>query len=117
MTHLVSDIHGTLREEIAWSEIFHLLSPAGSISGAPKSSATQVIKENERVRGPYCGVLGWVQSDRAELSVAIRIFWKDNGIHFGTGAGITWSSKALDEWNETVLKADRLIKIAGGILS
>ena len=116
LTHLVSDIHGTLKEDISWSAIFRLLSPAGSISGAPKSSATQVIKENEGARGPYCGVLGWVESDRAELSVAIRIFWKDSGIHFGTGAGITWSSKALDEWNETVLKADRLIKIAGGNL-
>jgi para-aminobenzoate synthetase component 1 len=117
LTHLVSDIHGTLRNDVSWDEIFHLLSPAGSISGAPKSSATQVIRDNEGVRGPYCGVLGWVQSDRAELSVAIRIFWRDNGLHFGTGAGITWSSKALDEWNETVLKADRLIKIAGGSLS
>jgi para-aminobenzoate synthetase component 1 len=117
LTHLVSDIRGTLRNDVSWSEIFHLLSPAGSISGAPKSSATQVIRDNEGVRGPYCGVLGWVQSDRAELSVAIRIFWKDEGIHFGTGAGITWSSNAFDEWKETVLKADRLIKIAGGSLS
>ena len=117
LTHLVSDIHGTLVNDVSWNVIFDLLSPAGSISGAPKSSATQVIRDNEGVRGPYCGVLGWVQSDRAELSVAIRIFWKDQGIHFGTGAGITWSSNALDEWNETVLKADRLIKIAGGSLS
>ena len=117
LTHLVSDIHGTLVNNVSWNVIFDLLSPAGSISGAPKSSATQVIRDNEGVRGPYCGVLGWVQSDRAELSVAIRIFWKDQGIHFGTGAGITWSSNALDEWNETVLKADRLIKIAGGSLS
>ncbi|CAB4565518.1 MAG: anthranilate synthase component I family protein [Actinobacteria bacterium] len=117
LTHLVSDIHGTLVNDVSWNVIFDLLSPAGSISGAPKSSATQVIRDNEGVRGPYCGVLGWVQSDRAELSVAIRIFWKDQGIHVGTGAGITWSSNALDEWNETVLKADRLIKIAGGSLS
>lgn len=117
LTHLVSDIHGTLDDDVSWSAIFDLLSPAGSISGAPKSSATQVIRDNEGVRGPYCGVLGWIQSDKAELSVAIRIFWKDQGIHFGTGAGITWSSNALDEWNETVLKADRLIKIAGGSLS
>jgi para-aminobenzoate synthetase component I len=117
LTHLVSDIHGTLVNDVSWNVIFDLLSPAGSISGAPKSSATQVIRDNEGVRGPYCGVLGWVQSDRAELSVAIRIFWKDQGIHFGTGAGITWSSNALDEWNETILKADRLIKIAGGSLS
>jgi len=60
------------------------------------------------------GVLGWVQADRADLSVAIRLFWNDGGMHFGTGAGITWSSDPLEEWNETDLKADRLIKIAGG---
>jgi para-aminobenzoate synthetase component 1 len=116
LQHLVSDIHGTLKNGVSWSEIFSRLSPAGSISGAPKSSATQVIKENEVARGPYCGVLGWVQADNAELSVAIRIFWNDQGIHFGTGAGITWSSDPLEEWNETVLKADRLIKIAGGAI-
>jgi para-aminobenzoate synthetase component 1 len=114
LQHLVSDIHGTLKNDISWSSIFALLSPAGSISGAPKSSAMQVIKENEEARGPYCGVFGWVQADKAELSVAIRIFWNDRGIHFGTGAGITWSSDPVEEWNETVLKADRLIKIAGG---
>jgi para-aminobenzoate synthetase component 1 len=116
LQHLVSDIHGTLKDGVSWSEIFSRLSPAGSISGAPKSSATQVIKENEVARGPYCGVLGWVHADNAELSVAIRIFWNDQGIHFGTGAGITWSSVPLEEWNETVLKADRLIKIAGGAI-
>ena len=114
LQHLVSDVHGKLIENVSWRNIFTLLSPAGSISGAPKSSATQVIRDNERARGPYCGVLGWVHADQAELSVAIRIFWKEDGIHFGTGAGITWSSNGQEEWNETVLKADRLIKIAGG---
>jgi para-aminobenzoate synthetase component 1 len=114
LQHLVSDIQGKLLANTTWKTIFELLSPAGSISGAPKSSAVQVIKKNEVARGPYCGVLGWIQGDRAELSVAIRIFWKDNGVHFGTGAGITWSSNAEQEWDETVLKADRLIKIAGG---
>ena len=117
LQHLVSDIQGTLKEGVSWSEIFDRLSPAGSISGAPKSSATQVIQENEVARGPYCGVLGWVQADKAELSVAIRIFWNDYGVHFGTGAGITWSSEPDKEWNETILKADRLIKIAGGSLT
>jgi para-aminobenzoate synthetase component 1 len=116
LQHLVSDVQGTLKDGVSWSEIFARLSPAGSISGAPKSSATHVIVENEVARGPYCGVLGWVQADEAELSVAIRIFWNDGGVHFGTGAGITWSSDPFQEWNETVLKADRLIKIAGGVI-
>ncbi len=117
LVHLVSDIEGELRAGISWSEIFSSLQPAGSISGAPKSSAISVIKENESARGPYCGALGWVQGDACELSVAIRIFFKDSGLRFGTGAGITWGSVSIDEWEETQLKARRLISIAGGVAS
>ena len=118
LRHLVSDVIGDLRADITWPEIFHALLPAGSISGAPKSSALSVIAENEdRKRGPYCGILGWIEGDRAELSVAIRIFWQesDGKLRFGTGAGITFSSDPLAEWNETELKAERLISIAGGV--
>jgi len=60
------------------------------------------------------GALGWVKGDQAELSVAIRIFWKNEKLNFGTGAGITFSSDSLQEWEETELKASRLVKIAGG---
>lgn len=116
IVHLVSDIEGELEEGTSWSEIFKLLSPPGSISGAPKSSAVSVIEENEGKRGPYCGALGWVQGDKCELSVAIRIFYKDDKLRFGTGAGITWASVANDEWEETQLKARRLITLAGGVL-
>ena len=117
LVHLVSDIEGELRAGISWGEIFSALQPAGSISGAPKSSAISVITENENARGPYCGALGWVQGDACELSVAIRIFFKDSALRFGTGAGITWGSVPKDEWEETELKARRLISIAGGSLS
>ena len=116
LQHLVSDVKGELLDDISWSEIFEALSPPGSVSGAPKSSAVQVIAENEIDRGPYCGVLGWVEGEKAELSVAIRTFWKDSRINFGTGAGITWSSDSAAEWEETQLKARRLISIAGGEL-
>lgn len=116
LVHLVSDIEGELREQISWAEIINSLSPAGSISGAPKSSAISVISENESKRGAYCGVLGWVQGDLCELSVAIRIFTKDDKLRFGTGAGITWASNPEAEWEETQLKARRLIAIAGGDL-
>jgi para-aminobenzoate synthetase component 1 len=117
LRHLVSDVVGELRDGISWSEIFAALLPAGSISGAPKSSALSVISENEEIkRGPYCGVLGWVEGDKAELSVAIRIFWQggDGYLKFGTGAGITFGSDPESEWEETELKAERLISIAGG---
>jgi len=116
LQHLVSDVQGELIDDISWSKILSALSPPGSVSGAPKSSATQVIGANEIARGPYCGALGWVEGNQAALSVAIRTFWKDQGINFGTGAGITWGSRADAEWEETQLKARRLISIAGGEL-
>jgi para-aminobenzoate synthetase component 1 len=117
LRHLVSDVVGELRKDISWSEIFKALLPAGSISGAPKSSALSVIAENEEInRGPYFGVLVWVEGYRAELSVEIRIFWQENDgfLKFGTGAGITFGSDPVSEWEETELKAQRLISIAGG---
>jgi para-aminobenzoate synthetase component 1 len=116
LQHLVSDVQGELLDDISWSQILSALSPPGSVSGAPKSSATQVIGANEIARGPYCGALGWVEGNQAVLSVAIRTFWKDQGFNFGTGAGITWGSRADAEWEETQLKARRLISIAGGEL-
>ena len=117
--HLVSDITGRLKSGLKWSELLSCLLPAGSISGAPKSAALKVIKEVEKIdRGPYCGVIGWVDNDQALLSVGIRIFWSSNDgkINFGTGAGITWQSDANSEWEETQLKANRLISIASGAL-
>jgi para-aminobenzoate synthetase component I len=117
LQHLVSDVEGDLLSGISWSNILDSIAPPGSVSGAPKSSAVLVIAEHEKPRGPYCGILGWVQGDQAQLSVAIRIFWKDEEIHFGTGAGITFSSQSQAEWDETELKASRLIKIAAGQIS
>jgi para-aminobenzoate synthetase component 1 len=118
LSHLVSDVTGQLRMGITWAEILAALLPAGSISGAPKSAAKRIISESEqKERGTYCGVLGWVHGDKAVLSVAIRTFWRDGEfINFGTGAGITWSSEARAEWEETQLKAERLISIIGGEL-
>ena len=118
LSHLVSDVTGQLRNDVLWTEILGALLPAGSISGAPKSAAKRIISDLEVVaRGPYCGVLGWVHGDQAVLSVAIRIFWRETDyLHFGTGAGITWSSDARAEWEETQLKAERLISIVGGEL-
>ena len=118
LSHLVSDVTGTLLPEITWTDIFKALLPAGSISGAPKSAAKRIISELEPTpRSTYCGVTGWVHGDRSVISVAIRTFWREGEyIHFGTGAGITWSSDAQSEWEETQLKAERLISIVGGQL-
>ena len=114
LQHLVSDVEGDLKQGVGWKEILNAVSPPGSVSGAPKSSALSVIAEHEKPRGPYCGILGWVEGDQAQLSVAIRVFWKDEKINFGTGAGITFSSQSAAEWDETELKASRLMRIAAG---
>jgi para-aminobenzoate synthetase component 1 len=117
LSHLVSDITGELVSDVNWSSICDALLPPGSVSGAPKSSALELISRLEsKRRGPYCGALGWVENDCALLSVAIRIFWNkgDDALHFGTGAGITWGSDAQDEWHETQLKARHLLSIVGG---
>lgn len=118
ITHLVSDIEGELRAGVSWREIFEALLPPGSVSGAPKSSALKTIETREGARGPYCGALGWIHGDRAELAVAIRTFWTtgDKYLRYGTGAGITWGSDPQSEWEETQLKARHLISIAGGEL-
>lgn len=116
LAHLVSDVSGELIAGTTWSEIGAAVLPPGSVSGAPKSAALSTIAKLERARGPYCGALGWVESDCALLSVAIRTFWRKDTdeIFFGTGAGITYSSQPEAEWEETQLKARTLIAIAGG---
>ncbi|WP_207770482.1 chorismate-binding protein, partial [Frankia canadensis] len=118
LVHLVSTVRARLRPGVGWAELLAAASPAGSVSGAPKSSALRVIRELEPVaRGPYCGGIGWVDADRRRgwLSVGIRTFWFGDGrLHFGTGAAITWGSDPLDEWQETELKARRLVGLASG---
>jgi para-aminobenzoate synthetase component 1 len=118
LDHLVSDVTGELKDDLNWHQVITPLLPPGSVSGAPKSSAIRIIAEHENNRGPYCGALGWIQGDSCELAVAIRTFWKDgNVLKFGTGAGITWASDPQSEWEETELKAQRLVKIASGEIS
>ncbi|CAB4734501.1 unannotated protein [freshwater metagenome] len=119
LEHLVSDVIGEVRDEITWAQIFEEILAPGSVSGAPKESAMKIISDNEpNDRGPYCGALGWIQGDLASLSVAIRIFWRTGEkLKFGAGAGITWSSDPTLEWEETELKAAKLLSIAGGFRS
>ena len=120
LVHLVSDVEGTLPAESGWREILAALTPPGSVSGAPKSSALEVIERLENSsRGIYCGGFGWVNADNksAELAVGIRTFWQEfsagtKSLNFGTGAGITWASDPAGEWQETELKAERLLSIA-----
>ncbi|MBB5077802.1 chorismate-binding protein [Nonomuraea endophytica] len=114
--HLVSTVRARLEPGKGWPELFSATFPPGSITGAPKSSALRIINELEpEPRGPYCGAVGWVDADRgtAALAVGIRTFWiSGQEIRFGTGAGITWGSDPRREWQETELKASRLIALA-----
>jgi para-aminobenzoate synthetase component 1 len=118
LVHLVSTVRGELAPGVGWPEILGATFPPGSVTGAPKSSALRIIGEVEPAsRGPYCGAVGWVDADRrtAQLAVAIRTFWISDGtVRFGTGAGITWGSDAAREWDETELKAERLLAVASG---
>ncbi len=109
--HLVSDVRAELSQGKDLVDLLLAMSPPGSVSGAPKSSALKIIEENELSRGPYCGVIGFSDGARAELAVGIRIFWQgeDQILRFGTGAGITWGSDSELEWEETELKARKLI--------
>lgn len=124
LAHLVSSVHARLRPGVGWSELLAATFPPGSVSGAPKSSALQVIAELEPVaRGPYCGAVGYIDSDHHEavLAVGIRTFYtaadRDGAatLNFGTGAGITYASDPHEEWRETELKAERLIQLAGAL--
>ncbi|MCK9895485.1 chorismate-binding protein [Frankia sp. AgB32] len=116
LVHLVSTVRARLRPTVGWPELIEAANPAGSVSGAPKVSALQIIRELEPVpRGPYCGGIGWVDADRGHgwLSVGIRTFWfVDDQLRFGTGAAVTWGSDPEGEWRETELKAARLVGLA-----
>jgi para-aminobenzoate synthetase component 1 len=118
LVHLVSTVQGRLRAGAGWTELFAATFPPGSVTGAPKSSALRIISELEPVpRGPYCGVVGFVDADRRSgvLAVGIRTFWTaEDRVCFGTGAGITWGSDPAREWTETELKAARLLSVAQG---
>jgi para-aminobenzoate synthetase component 1 len=116
LVHLVSTVTARLAPDQGWPELLAATAPAGSVSGAPKSSALRVIDELEAVpRGVYCGAVGWVDADRrrGRLAVAIRTFeWADGRLHLGTGAGITWGSDPDREWDETELKVSRLLEVS-----
>jgi para-aminobenzoate synthetase component 1 len=118
LAHLVSTVRGRLRPGVGWVELLAATFPPGSVTGAPKLAALDLIRRLEPVRrGVYCGAIGWVDTDSGDgdLNVAIRTFWMEDGrLHLGTGGGITWDSTPQGEWEETELKARRLLSVAAG---
>jgi para-aminobenzoate synthetase component 1 len=115
--HLVSTVRGTLRPSIGLGGLVAATFPPASVTGAPKPRVLQVIEELEPVRrGVYCGAFGWVDatSRTGDLAVAIRTFTIADGCtELGVGAGIVADSQPAAEWDETELKASRLLALAG----
>ncbi len=112
LAHLVSTIQGQLGNEYTSLDALQAVFPGGSITGAPKIEAMRVIEKLERSRrGIYCGALGWVGYDGAmETNIAIRtVICDDKEIWFNVGGGITLSSNPAQEYEETLLKAERIL--------
>jgi para-aminobenzoate synthetase component 1 len=117
--HLVSTVEGQLRPEVTHLGALAACFPGGSITGAPKIRAMQIIDELEPVtRGPYTGALGYLGFNReSQLSIAIRTAVCVHGaIHFHTGAGIVADSDPAAEYEETIAKAQgfRMALLAAG---
>ena len=117
--HLVSTIDGELRDHVTLGDLIRATFPPASVTGCPKPRVVQIIEELEPTRrGVYCGAIGFVDTDRGvcDLSVAIRTFAISAGkTTFGVGGGIVADSDPGAEWEETELKARRLLEVAGTI--
>ncbi len=115
--HLVSTVVGRLRPEVGTGGLLRATFPPASITGAPKPRVLQAIEDQEASRrGVYCGAVGWidVDADALDLNVAIRTFVvTGGGTQLGVGAGIVADSDPAAEWEETELKAARLLAAAG----
>jgi len=109
--HLVSTVMAECRPETSVSDILRATFPCGSVTGAPKIRARQVIRELERgPRGVYTGATGFIDCrGDLELAVAIRTaLVEPNLVRYGVGAGIVTDSLAAGEWDETLLKSTAL---------
>ncbi len=106
--HLVSTVTGQLAPDRDAFDLLAAAFPGGSITGAPKIRAMELLEELEPVRrGPYTGIAGWLGPDGAmATSILIRTFVADGErLSLHVGGGITWRSEPAAEWAETVAKA------------
>ena len=106
--HLVSTIEGRLKKDMTHFAAFASCFPGGSITGAPKFRAMEIIDELEPIsRGPYCGAIGYLGFNReSQLSIAIRTaVCAREKIYFNVGAGIVADSNPEAEYEETLAKA------------
>jgi para-aminobenzoate synthetase component 1 len=114
--HLVSTVRGRLRPGVGLETLLEAMFPGGSITGAPKRRAMQIIDELEPVaRGPYTGATGWLGvAGDLDLAVAIRTALVSGGrLSLSLGGGIVADSTPEDEWAETEVKATAFARLAG----
>jgi para-aminobenzoate synthetase component 1 len=110
--HAESTVEARLRPGTGLGELLAATFPGGSVTGAPKRAALDLIHRLEPVgRGPSMGCLGWVAPDgRVDLGLTIRTFAVAGGrIHLWTGGGVTWGSGADEEYAEAEAKAAPLL--------
>jgi para-aminobenzoate synthetase/4-amino-4-deoxychorismate lyase len=111
---MTSTITGELRAEVNFQQIFRALFPCGSITGAPKIRAMQLIAQLEQQpRGVYTGAIGFFSKEEAVFNVAIRTLALDGAAGtMGVGSGIVIDSNPAGEWGECLLKAEFLTRPA-----
>jgi len=115
--HAVSTITGRLKNDIDVIDCLKATFPGGSITGAPKIRAMEIIEELERVkRGIYTGAIGYIGFDgTADLNIAIRtIVVKNKMAYYNVGGGIVWDSVAEKEYEETLHKGTKMLEVLGG---
>lgn len=112
--HIVSEVTGKLRRDYTAIDALISALPAGTVSGAPKIRAMQIINEQEDVkRGVYAGAVGYISlSGDMDLALAIRtMVVKDGKAHVQAGAGIVYDSIPESEYEETLNKAKALLEV------
>jgi anthranilate synthase component 1 len=110
--HIVSQVIGELAEGLNSTDALRASFPAGTLSGAPKIRAMEIINELEPVRrNVYAGAVGYINwHDDTDLAIAIRTaVIKDGMLHVQAGAGIVADSDPEKEWEETMNKGRALI--------
>ena len=111
--HLVSNVTGRLAKDRDVFDVIRACFPAGTVTGAPKIRAMEIIEELEPVRrGPYAGAVGYFSfSGNMDMCITIRtLIYKDNKIYIQAGAGIVADSDPALEYKETVNKAAGMVK-------
>jgi len=114
--HLESRIEGTLREDVGPVDVLRALVPGGSITGAPKIRAVEIIDELEPVRrAVYTGALGyWDVRGGCDWNIAIRTISIVNGVaYFHAGGGVVADSTPSGEYEETLVKASGMMRALG----